>query len=408
MMIKGKLILAFALLVLGSGCKAQSDIWGARMAHSLMTDQPDSLVVKKYTTHGPSEEKIKKASNPSTWNYEIGVVLKSFDELYRITGDKKYLDYMKKVMDHFIKDDHIRTYDLLEYNIDHITPGRIAIALYRHTKEDKYKKAADILREQLRWQPRTKEGGFWHKHRYPYQMWLDGLYMGQPFLAEYSKLFNQPENYDDIVDQFVWMEKHSRDEKTGLLYHAWDESKKQRWADSKTGTSPEFWGRAIGWYAMAIVEVLDYLPEDYSRRKELIAILQRLAVAVKKYQDKNTGVWFQIVDKIDKPGNYPEASASCMFVYSIAKGIRHGYLDRSYEAVVSKGFDGILKTFIEKDNNGLIHLVKTCSGAGLGGKPYRDGSFEYYINEPLRTDDLKGMGPFILASIEMELLKKRK
>jgi rhamnogalacturonyl hydrolase YesR len=387
----------------------QKKIWGERIAETVMKKYPDSIVVSKYVTHGRSETKVEEVvvTRPTRWDYEQGVVLKGFDVLWRQTGNRVYFDYMKRIMDNFIEEDgSIRTYDLLEYNIDHITPGRIVLSLYNETKEEKYKKAADLLREQLRWQPRTKEGGFWHKHRYPYQMWLDGLYMGSPFYAEYAKLFNGKKDFDDIANQFIWMEQHSRDDKTGLLYHAWDESKKQRWANPQTGKSPEFWSRAMGWYAMALVDLLDYLPQDHPKRNEIIAIFKRLSVAVKNFQDPNTNVWYQVTDKATQEGNYPEASASAMFVYSIAKGVRMKYLSSDYQQVAAKGFDGLIKNFIETDSDGTVHLVKTCSGAGLGGTPYRDGSFEYYIKEPLRIDDLKGIGPFILASIELELLKK--
>lgn len=376
------------------------------MAVTIMTTYPDSLVVKKYITHGDTRVEEKKPSRPAVWDYEQGVVLKGIESLGVHTKDPAYFNYMHKIMDHFVMSDGtIRTYDLLDYNIDDITPGRILLTLYRSAHEEKYRKAATLLREQLDWQPRTKEGGFWHKHRYPYQMWLDGLYMGEPFYAEYASLFSRTADFDDIANQFVWTEQHLRDAKTGLLYHGWDESKQQRWADPVTGRSPEFWARAMGWYAMALVDVLDYFPKDHPRQKEIIAIFQRLASAVKAYQHPS-GVWYQVMDKADVKGNYAEASASCMFVYAIAKGVRLGYLEKSFDAVSVKGFEGILKNFIETDDQGLVHLTKTCSGAGLGGNPYRDGSFEYYIKEPLRVDDLKGMGPFIQASVEIEMLKK--
>lgn len=371
------------------------------MAATIMATHPDTLTVKPYVTHG-KETTDPKPRRPANWNYEQGVALKGFDDLWRYTGDKVYFNYMKKMMDAFVRaDGTIRTYDLVEYNIDHVTPGRILLTLYRETHEDKYKKAVDQLREQLQWQPRTKEGGFWHKHRYPYQMWLDGLYMGGPFYAEYTNVFKRDKDFDDVANQFIWMETHSRDAKTGLLYHAWDESRKQRWANPSNGQSPEFWGRAMGWYMMALVDMLDYLPANHARRKDIIAIFQRLSTALEKYQDE-AGVWYQIIDKPTVVGNYREASASCMFVYAMAKGTRLGYLDKRFKAVARRGYAGLLKNFIEKDADGLVHLTKTCSGAGLGGTPYRDGSFAYYIGEPLRVDDLKGVGPFIQASIELE------
>lgn len=380
-------------------CQAQPSSWAERMTESVMKTYPDSIVVKK-----AGEVVVKR---PASWDYEQGVVLKGFDQLWKHTGNRAYFNYMKKIVDHFVQTDgSIRTYDLVEFNIDDITPGRILLSLYKETKDDKYKKAADLLREQLRLQPRTKEGGYWHKLRYPYQMWLDGLYMGGPFYMEYTATFNRANDFDDVINQFVWMENHTRDSKTGLLYHAWDESKTQRWADPVTGRSPGFWGRAMGWYAMALVDALDYLPANHPRRSELVAILQRLAGALKNYQDPASGVWYEVTDKGTTKGNYLEASASTMYVYAFAKATRLGYIDKSYGAVAKKGFEGILKNFIETDAQGMIHLTKIVSVGGLGGTPYRDGSFEYYISEPLRVDDLKGVGPFIMAGVELELMTK--
>lgn len=395
-------VVILALVCIGTvTCIAQKKSWGIQMAESIMKTYPDSIVVK--TT---GESATSRPTRPAQWNYEYGVLLKGFDQLREHTGDQRYFDYAKKIIDHFIRDDgSIRTYQLVEYNIDHITPGRIVLLLYKATKEEKYRKAATILHEQLVWQPRTKEGGYWHKLRYPYQMWLDGLYMGETFAAEYSLMFNDPAKFDDIANQFMWMEKHVRDPKTGLMYHAWDESRMQRWANPATGLAPGFWGRGMGWYGMALVDVLDYFPKDHPRRKELIAILQRYAEAVKNYQDATSGLWYQVLDQGTRKGNYFEASASCMFTYALAKAARMGYIDKAYAATAKKAFNGITTNFIETDEQGFIHLTKVVSVGGLGGTPYRDGSFEYYISEPLRTDDLKGVGPFIQASIEIELMK---
>src|SRR5918994_913508 len=343
----------------------QSRSWAEQMATMIMKLHADSLVVKPYVTHGPPEEKIEttRPRGRSTWNYEHAVLLKGFESLGKQTNNPIYLNYIKKMMDKYINSDgSIKTYDFLEYNMDHVTPGRILLSLYQTTRDEKYKKAAQLLREQLIWQPRTKEGGFWHKHRYPYQMWLDGLYMGDLFYAEYAQIFGPAKDFDDVFNQFVWMENHTRDSKTGLLYHGWDESKKQHWANPLTGQSPEFWSRAMGWYAMALVDVLDYIPENYPRRNEIIQIFVRLATAVKKYQDPTSGVWFQVTDKATIAGNYLESSGSCMFVYAFAKGARMGYLDKSFVDVARKGFDGIIKTFIVKDEFGLPHLTKSCSG----------------------------------------------
>ena len=234
-------------------------------------------------------------------------------------------------------------------------------------------------------------------------MWLDGLYMGEPFYAEYAATFHENAAFDDIAKQFILMENHARDPKTGLLYHGWDESRKQRWADPKTGQSPNFWGRAVGWYAMALVDTLDYFPKDHPRRDALLTILKRLAVAIEKYQEPKSGVWYQVLDKANAPGNYLEASASCMFVYALAKGVRHGYLPASYFKVAQKGYQGILAQFIATEANGQVNLQKICSVAGLGGNPYRDGSYQYYISEKVVTNDPKGVGAFLLASNEMEI-----
>jgi unsaturated rhamnogalacturonyl hydrolase len=234
-------------------------------------------------------------------------------------------------------------------------------------------------------------------------MWLDGLYMGQPFYAEYSLLFGIDSNWEDIANQFVWMEKNSRNPQTGLLYHGWDESKVQAWAHPETGQSPNYWSRAMGWYAMALVDVLDYFPANHPRRGELIAILQRFLPAVIRYQDAKTGGWYQVTDRMGDEGNYIEASGTAMFTYSIAKAVRKKYLAASYFEYAKKAYDGIQKNLITTDENGQVHLENTVSVSGLGGDPYRDGSYAYYLSEKIRQDDMKGVGPLIFASIEIEI-----
>ncbi|HNZ37574.1 MAG TPA: glycoside hydrolase family 88 protein, partial [Candidatus Marinimicrobia bacterium] len=213
--------------------------------------------------------------------------------------------------------------------------------------------------------------------------------------------------FDDVIKQFILIEEKTRDPQTGLLYHGWDESRQQAWANPETGCSPNFWGRAMGWYAMALVDVLDFLPADHHGRPEIIAILKRLADAVVKVQDPTTGVWYQVLDKGGQPGNYLESSASCMFVYSLAKGVRLGYLDPVYLDAVKKGYTGILNQFIEVDSAGLVNINQACAVAGLGGKPYRDGSYEYYVSAKTARNDPKAVGPFILASLEMEMLDEK-
>jgi unsaturated rhamnogalacturonyl hydrolase len=344
---------------------------------------------------------------PAKWTYDHGLVLKGIEQVWRNTNDKQYFEFIQRNMDHFVADDgSIRTYSLDDYNIDNILPGRNLLFLYKVTGEEKYRKAAATLREQLKTHPRTSEGGFWHKKIYPSQMWLDGLYMGEPFYAEYAATFHEDAAFDDIAKQFILMERHARDDKTGLLYHGWDESRKQRWSNPETGRSPNFWGRAMGWYAMALVDTLDHFPRRHPQRAELVAILNRLAQAVAKYQDSRSGLWYQVLDKGGEKGNYLEASAACMFVYALAKGVRNGYLSASYRLVARKGFSGILKEFVKTDANGQTNLEGTVSVAGLGGYPYRDGSYEYYLSEKVVTNDPKGVGALLLAATEMETAAK--
>lgn len=338
------------------------------------------------------------------WSYDQGVVLKGLEGVWLHTADGRYFRFIQQSMDRFVRDDGtIRTYELSEYNIDNINNGKILLLLYKVTGQQKYLKAAALLREQLRTHPRTKEGGFWHKKIYPYQMWLDGLYMGEPFYAEYAALFQDHPAFHDIVDQFRFMEVHSADDQTGLLYHAWDESRQQRWADPATGRSPHFWGRAMGWYAMALVDTLDYFPQNDEKQATLIKILERLAVAVQKYQEPKSGLWYEVLDKGSAKGNYLEASVSCMFTYALAKGVRKGYLPISYLSVARKGYRGIVTRFIKTDPGGQMNLEGTVSVGGLGGNPYRDGSYEYYLSEKVVTNDPKGIGAFLMAANEMEI-----
>ena len=341
---------------------------------------------------------------PVRWSYEQGVTLKGIETLWLNTADGKYFRFIQQSIDRFVQEDGtIRTYEPGEHNIDNVHNGALLLLLYNVTGQEKYRKAAALLREQLRTQPRTSDGGFWHKQIYPSQMWLDGLYMGEPFYAEYSAAIHEEAAFDDIARQFVLMETHSRDAQTGLLYHAWDESRKQRWANPATGRSPNFWGRAMGWYAMALVDTLDYFPQNHPQRGALIAILKRLAVPVQKYQETKSGLWYQVLDKGGEKGNYLEASASCMFTYALAKGVRKGYLPATYLSVAQKGYQGIVSRFVKSGPPGQVNLEGTVSVGGLGGNPYRDGSYEYYLSEKVVTNDPKGVGAFLMASNEIAI-----
>ncbi|MBE7171231.1 MAG: glycoside hydrolase family 88 protein [Williamsia sp.] len=361
--------------------------------------QDDSPVIQMVET-------ATRIWNDSTtrYTYDFGVVLEGIEGLWYRTANPKYYNYIQKSMDALITDDGtIKGFKQEDYNLDNVKLGRSFLLLYKVTGKAKYLKAAAQLREQLRHQPRTSDGGFWHKKRYPSQMWLDGLYMAEPFYTEYAALFHEDTTFNDIARQFILMEKHSRDAATGLLYHGWDESKEQRWADKKTGRSPQIWGRAMGWYGMALVDVLEYFPAKNSGRDSITGILQRLAAAIKKYQDPKTGLWFDIVDKPTAKGNYTEASVSCMFVNTLAKGVRLGFLPAEYSAVAKRGYDGIVKQFVQKDGQGQTNLMGTVSVSGLGGDPYRDGSYEYYMSEKVVPNDAKGLGAFLLSGNEMAI-----
>nr|WP_229725526.1 glycoside hydrolase family 88 protein [Hymenobacter baengnokdamensis] len=365
-----------------------------RMADAFIAQHPDSIVIGNRKT--------------ARWDYEQGLMLRALERVWERTGDARYFTYIQKDLDQFVqKDGSIRTYKADEYQLDNLATGPALLLLSQLSVpgNEKYRLAAATLRKQLASQPRTKEGGFWHKKTYPNQMWLDGLYMAEPFYAEYSALTGDAAGLDDVAKQFALIEKHLVDPKTGLLYHGYDESREQQWANKATGQSPNAWDRAIGWYAMALVETLDYLPAGNANRAALIKDLQRLAPVLAKYQDAKTGTWSLVMGHESEKGNYAEASGSSMFVYALAKGVRLGYLDKKYAAVARKGYEGILKTFVATEN-GALALNGTVSVGGLGGKPYRDGSFQYYLSEPLRKNDLKGVGPFILASTEMEIAQE--
>ncbi len=369
--------------------------YSVRMAESFIKRHPDSIAVKE--------------GKPAAWDYEQGLMLKALEKVWYRTGEGKYFEYIRKDLDRYVQTNgHIRTYKYDDFNLDNIPTGRALLMLAQQTQaeKDKYIKAAHQLWKQIENQPITNEKGYWHKKKYPNQMWLDGLFMCEPFAAEYSILFNKPEHFEHIAHQFELIEKHAVDAKTGLIYHGYDESKEQKWADKKTGVSPHFWSRAIGWYGMALVDVLDYFPKNHPKRTQLIQYLQRLAPILTKYQDAKSGVWYQMTSQGNRQGNYLEASASCMFVYTLAKGVRKGYLNQNFLQNAQKGYAGILKEFIEQEPDGTLSLNKTVSVGGLGGNPYRDGSYEYYLSEPTKKNDLKGVGPFIFASVEMEIAQE--
>jgi unsaturated rhamnogalacturonyl hydrolase len=336
------------------------------------------------------------------WSYTHGLVLLGMEHLYRQTGISAYADYIQVYADHFIDaEGNIDTLAITEFNIDSIKAGDILFLLYERTADPRYKHAMDQLRTQLEWQPRKHSGGFWHKLKYPWQIWLDGLYMAQPFYARYAQQFgDDPAVFDDIVNQFRVIEQKTRDQATGLLYHAWDESALQPWADPETGRSPGFWSRAMGWYAMAIVDTMESLPEGHPGRGELAAILVRLVDALIPFQDE-TGLWYQVTDQGAREGNWLEASGSAMYTYAIAKGVRLGILDGGYAGVAQRAYAGLSEHIVSTDAQGLVHVNDVCRSAGLGGVPYRDGTYEYYVSTDRVSDDAHGIGAFLLAASEM-------
>jgi unsaturated rhamnogalacturonyl hydrolase len=337
------------------------------------------------------------------WNYELATLLNGVNAVWYSTADGAYFRYIKESVDALISPDgSIPTYDPSASTLDNIALGRELLLLYRVTRDMRYYKAAALLRKQLAVQPRTTSGGFWHKRIYPDQMWLDGLYMAEPFYAEYAEVFQEPQDFADITKQFTLIEEHARDPKSGLLFHAWDESRKQTWSDKATGVSHIFWARGMGWYMMALVDVLAYYPENDPGRAKLIAILNRTVQAIARVQDPQTGLWYQVLDKPGEKGNYFESSAACMFAYALEKGVRLGYLSPQYSSNASRAWEGIKSHFVKEETDDSVTLTNTAKAVGLGGTPYRDGSYDYYVHAPVGENDPKGIGAFLLASTEME------
>lgn len=388
---KRYILLVFVFII----CLSQSGFAQKKLSEQLTLTAMETMFRDSIYTNNPKGPK---------WTYDMGVVLEGAAVVWRNTGNGDYFKYIQTSMDAYVdKTGNIKNYKQEDYNIDNVKNGRSLLLLYKVTGQQKYLTAATQLYNQLEKQPRTKQGGFWHKKVYPNQMWLDGLYMGEPFYAEYAALMKKDDAFTDIANQFIYMEQNALDKKTGLLYHGWDESKEEKWANKTTGTSPNFWGRAMGWYIMALVDVLDNFPTNHPKRPELLAILKRTANAIVKYQDAKTGVWYDVMDMPNRKGNYLESSASSMFVYGLAKAIRQGNLPKSYFSAAEKGYKGLQKEFVSTAGNERINLNGTVAVSGLGGKnPYRDGSFEYYISEKVITNDPKGVGAFILAAAEME------
>lgn len=342
------------------------------------------------------------------WSYDIGVTLQGVKLAYQQTGDPKLLQYIQRTMDEYIDAaGHILNYSSEPMNSDFINNGKLLLFLFKTTHEDKYRLAADQLYEQIQKMPRTPEGGFWHKKIYHQQMWLDGLYMVEPFYAQYCILFNHSDKIADIVHQFKLIYQKTFDRETGLLVHAWNADHQEPWAN-QFGQSPHVWGRAMGWYCLALVDTYELLIAAHPKAaQELLEIYSPLMAAVQRAQDRATQTWYQVLDQPRRRGNYLEASASSMFVYAYAKGIRLGMLtDHEWLDNAKAAYQGLLDQFVFLTKQNWLNLVRNCQVAGLGGAEQRDGSFVYYISEPIITNDFKGYGAFLQAALEMEALLK--
>jgi unsaturated rhamnogalacturonyl hydrolase len=376
--------------------------WSARMADSEMSRLDDKLVWKPGGT--------------AKWDYAAGLFTLSLLKLNEAQPDARYVPFVTNAIGSFMPSKphkgyapnfYIKTYNLEEYQLDAINSGRTLLMLYDiYPDRYWYYYGCAKLLDQLADQPRTPDGGFWHKQRYTNQMWLDGIYMAEPFRAAMGPHMMWPnDTYADVARQFHLIDEHLYDAKSGLYYHGWDAAKIQPWANPATGASSNFWGRADGWYAMALVDTLQLLPTDHPSRFGLLAQVKKFSAGIIKWQDADSGLWWQVMDQGNRKGNYLEATASAMFVYALAKGVNDGELSRDYIPAILKGYNGIVTKLIKTDGE-KISLTQCCSVAGLGSASangrMRDGSFDYYVSEPIVENDLKGVGPFILAGIEVQ------
>ncbi|MEN2398838.1 glycoside hydrolase family 88 protein [Flavobacterium sp. MC2016-06] len=389
------------VLLLLSGSKTiaqnQEDSNEAVISYQLKWSERTALsILNKY----PKAWQLDGNEKPK-WDYKMGFVLSGFEKLYQKTNDKKYLNYIKEYVDGMIDStDNIKKYDIKEYNIDCLNPGKLLFNLYDETKDPRYLKIIGQLRNQLETQPRTPSGGFWHKQIYPNQMWIDGLYMAEPFYTQFTVKYEKGKNLEDIAKQFELVQNHMLDKKTGLVYQCWDENKEIAWADKQTGTSPTVWGRGIGWYMIALVETLDYFPKSHPKYKVLVEYLNQIAKNVNQYKSP-AGLWYQVADKPELFGNYEEPSASAMIIYAFAKGADKGYLASSYKTTAKKSFDSFVKQFVKVDKKGEINILNVSANVGLGGKPFRDGTNDYYLNAKTKDNGAIGFGAFLLSAIEL-------
>lgn len=352
-------------------------------------------------------ENIRLGKKPA-WNYIDGCMITALLCASEITGEKKYFDFAENFIDYYVFDDGtIRGYSKEKFNLDDVNEGKVLFELYEKTGKEKYKKAIFLLESQLEEQPRTETGNFWHKKIYPNQIWLDGLYMGQVFSALFKKYFGN-KDYSDVINQYKNVRKLMFDENKRLYYHGCDCSKKAFWADKETGCSKNFWLRSIGWFCISLIDIIEFI-DDENAKSELEKIFAEAVEGISQYADKDTAMYYQVVDKGGKEGNYLETSGSSMIAYAMMKGARLGVLDKKFAEAGRKTFDGICQKYLSISENGDLNLGGICLVAGLGPEdnPRRDGSYEYYISEPVVENDAKGVAPFVLCYTEVKRMEMR-
>ena len=400
---KRLILLAAACAVAATACTSRRALYDSgeplalRMAWSEITRNPSPT-----TLDGIPAGKVK-------WNYTTGLELLAIRDAGIACDAPELIRYADRYYDTIVRPDgEVLTYRKSKYNLDHICPGRPLFELYDRTGDDRYRRVLDTLFVQLQEQPRNADGGFWHKQVYPNQMWLDGLYMAEPFYAEYvMRYLAEREDVpwtsycEDIVRQFTVVADHTFDPATGLYRHAYDDSRAMFWCDSVTGQSAHAWCRAMGWYAMAIVETLQYLGVD-AATQPMVDILHRIYEVLPRYADPETGMWYQVLDQPGREGNYLESTASAMFVYAMLKGVRLGYLPAELGPDAQRAFERLVERFVRENPDGTVSLTDCCAVAGLGGKQRRSGTFDYYISEKVIDNDCKGIGPLIWAAMEYD------
>ncbi len=358
------LLSIIALTTLSCNANNEQESWAVRMVESEIQRNPEAWQLD-------FQPKLK-------WDYCHGLELRAMLYVARKYNREDILDYALSYADTMVNaDGTIKKYKITDYSLDRINSGKYLFDVYDLTGEERYKNALDLLRSQFENQPRNEDGTFWHKKIYPHQVWLDGIYMGSPYLVEYASRYESGEqqatDYADAINQMIQAARLTYDAESGLFRHACDVSRQMFWCDSITGHSQHCWGRALGWYAMALVDNLEMIPTDSPHREQVVEIIQYLASQLQRYADKETGLWYQVMDRSGEAGNYLESSASCMFTYALYKGVRIGVLPSSYLTVADKAWNNILDRFIKVDENGLVSITEVCAVAGLGGKNNRPG-----------------------------------